>query len=279
MIAVLGGLGAAACWAAATLCSSRSTKLIGTPSALAWVMLIGLAVAAPLAVREGVPPGLDAPEVGWLGVAGAGNVIGLLLVYGALRIGKVSIVSPITSTEGAIAAVLAIATGEAIGVASGVMLLVIAVGVALASVAPGGSSDDQRRATLLAAGAAFSFGASIYATGRLSETLPLAWAILPPRVLGVVAIALPLLALRRLRLTRAALPLVITAGLCEVGGFAAFAAGARDSIAISAVLASQFAALAVVAAYVLLHERITRLQLAGVAAIALGVAVLTALQV
>ncbi len=278
MIALLGGLGAAACWAVATLCSSRSTKMIGAPSALAWVMIVGLVVTAPLTVKGGIPAALGAPELGWLVVAGVGNVVGLLLVYGALRIGKVSIVAPITSTEGAIAAVLAVATGEAIGVPSGVMLLVIAGGVALASVAPGGGSGDQRRATLLAISAALSFGAGIYATGRLSETLPLVWAMIPARVLGVVAIALPLAATRHLRLTRAAVPLVIVAGLCEVGGVASFAVGARDSIAISAVLASQFAALAVLAAYVLFRERITRLQLAGVVAIAIGVAVLTALQ-
>jgi len=266
------------CWAVATLCSSRSTKMIGAPSALAWVMIVGLAVAAPLIVSGGVPAGLGAPELGWLAVAGVGNVLGLLLVYRALQIGKVSIIAPITSTEGAIAAVLAVATGEAIGVASGVMLLVIAGGVALASAAPGGGSGDQRRATLLAISAALCFGAGIYATGRLSEALPLVWAMIPARVLGVVAIALPLAATRRLRLTRAALPLVVIAGLCEVGGVASFAAGARDSIAISAVLASQFAALSVLAAYLVFRERITRLQLAGVAAIAIGVAVLTALQ-
>ena len=97
----------------------------------------------------------------------------------------------------------------------------------------------------------------------------------PPRRRRV---ALPLAATRRLRLTRAALPLVVVAGLCEVGGFASFAVGARHGIAITAVLASQFAALAVLAAYVLFRERITRVQLAGVVAIAIGVAVLTALQ-
>ena len=278
VIALLGGLGAAACWTVATLCSSRSTKMIGSPSALAWVMIVGLVVIAPLMVMGGVPDALGGSELGWLVVAGGGNVLGLLLVYGALRIGKVSIVAPITSTEGAIAAVLAVATGEVIGVPSGVMLLVIAGGVALASVAPGDGSGAERRATLLAISAALSFGAGIYATGRLSEALPLVWAMIPARVLGVVAIALPLAATRRLRLTREALPLVVVAGLCEVGGVASFAVGARDSIAISAVLASQFAALAVLAAYVLFRERITRLQLVGVAAIAVGVAVLTALQ-
>lgn len=252
--------------------------MIGAPSVLAWVMLVGLAVTAPFAAWDGIPAGLGAPELGWLAVAGAGNVVGLLLVYEALRMGKVSIVAPIASTEGAIAAVLAVTAGEAIGFASGGMLLVIALGVALASIAPGGGSGDDLRATLFAGGGALCFGAGLYATGRLSEALPVAWAIIPARLLGVAAVALPLVLTSRLRLTRAALPLVVAGGLCEVAGFASFALGARHGIAISAVLASQFAALAALAAFLLFRERITRIQLGGVVAIVLGVAVLTALQ-
>ena len=82
----------------------------------------------------------------------------------------------------------------------------------------------------------------------------------------------------RLRLTRAALPFVVGSGLAEVAGVASFAAGARDGIAVSAVLASQFAALAVLFAYVIFRERPTRIQFAGIAAIAVGVAVLSAVQ-
>ena len=59
---------------------------------------------------------------------------------------------------------------------------------------------------------------------------------------------------------------------------AAFTLGARDAIAISAVLASQFGVLAAVAAYVLFGERLSRRQTAGVAAIAVGVAALTLIQ-
>jgi drug/metabolite transporter (DMT)-like permease len=97
-------------------------------------------------------------------------------------------------------------------------------------------------------------------------------------VLGVLAVALPLVALRRIRLTRAAVPFVLCSGACEVAGFAAYALGSRHGIAVAAVLASQFAAVAAVAAYVLFHERLTRVQLAGVVAIAGGVATLTARQ-
>ena len=279
MIAVLGGLGAAVCWATAALTASRATRLIGSSSVLAWVMLVGFVIVAPLTAAQGVPSGIGSDEVVWLVLTGAGNVGGLLLAYSALRVGKVSIVSPITASEGGIAALLAIAAGESVGAGSGVVLAVIACGVALASITPGGGDGGHPlRASVLAGAAALCFGAGLYATGRVSEALPIAWALIPPRLIGVVAVALPLIASRRLQLTRAAAPFVVASGLAEVGGFTSYAVGARHGIAIAAVLASQFAALAALGAYALFHERLSRTQLAGVAAIAAGVAVLSALQ-
>ncbi|MEO7979299.1 MAG: hypothetical protein ABI807_00115 [Sporichthyaceae bacterium] len=94
----------------------------------------------------------------------------------------------------------------------------------------------------------------------------------------MVAIALPLVARRRLTLTRPAAPLVVVAGLCEVLGFAAFATGARHGLAVAAVLASQFAGLAAIAAYLLFHERLTRWQVSGVTVVAVGVATLAAVR-
>src|SRR5918994_3131301 len=85
MIAVLGGLGAAVAFATATLCSSRSSRLIGPAPVVAWVMLVGLAVVAVPVTRAGVPAGLDGASTGWLALAGLGNVVGLLLAYAGLR--------------------------------------------------------------------------------------------------------------------------------------------------------------------------------------------------
>jgi drug/metabolite transporter (DMT)-like permease len=280
VIAVLGGLGAAVSWAGAMLCASRATRMIGPWSSLAWVMLVGLAVVAPIALVGGVPDELGAEELVWLLLAGAGNVVGLLFSYTALRIGKVSIIGPISSTEGAIAAVIAILAGEAIGPGVGVTLAVVVVGVALAGVTAGEAPESSHplRATALAGAAAVCFGVGLYATARVSDSLPLVWALVPARVLGVLAVALPLAASRRIRITRATVPLLVCSGLCEVIGFASFAVGSRHGIAVAAVLASQFAAVAAVAAYFLFHERLTRVQLTGVVAIAVGVATITALQ-
>ena len=88
----------------------------------------------------------------------------------------------------------------------------------------------------------------------------------------------PLALSGRLRLTRKAVPFVVASGLAEVVGFVSYALGARHGIAIAAVLASQFAALAAVGAAVLFKERLTRAGVAGVVVIAVGVAVVSALQ-
>src|SRR4029077_9223658 len=185
--------------------------------------------------------------------AGAGNVAGLLLAYEGVRRGKVSIVAPISSPEGAIAALLAVATGEALGVPSAVLLALIAAGVVLASLASSeeGGGGHPIGASLLAAAAAVSFGVSLFATARVSNALPLVWAVIPPRIVGVAVVAVPLLVARRVRIEAAVVPLVLTSGLCEVAGFAAYSLGARHSVAVSAVLASQFAAFAALAASVL----------------------------
>lgn len=282
MIAILGGFGAAVVFATATLCSSRSSRMIGASSVLAWVMIVGSLITVPAVIAEGRPAELDRGSVGWLALAGAGNVLGLLLAYSGLRIGKVGLVAPIVSTEGAIAALFSVAAGENLAPSAGATLGVIALGIVLAAVTRQRDDDlarrDDRRAVVYAVGAAFAFGASLYATARVSADLPVVWALLPARIIGVVAIALPLVLSARLRLTRRALPLVVVSGLCEIAGFGLFALASRHGVAVSAVLASQFAAISAIIAYFLFRERLERIQIAGVAAIIAGVAALTVLQ-
>jgi drug/metabolite transporter (DMT)-like permease len=76
----------------------------------------------------------------------------------------------------------------------------------------------------------------------------------------------------------AALRLVVFSGLAEVIGFAAYIIGARDGVAVPAVLSSQFAAVAAVLSFVVFRERLTRMQVAGACAIAAGVAAVAVLR-
>jgi drug/metabolite transporter (DMT)-like permease len=278
VIAILGGLAAALCFGGSTLASSRSARMIGSASVVAWMMLIGLVATVPLIVASGNPR-LDANAIGWLAVSGAGNVFGLLVVYAALRIERVGIVAPICSTEGAVAAVIAAARGESIGAGVGAALAGILIGVVLASVRE--EREDARhdfRGAILAILAAGLFGVGIYAAGRVSTDVSLGIAVLPARLVGTVVIAAPLALTRRIRLTRPALPLVVLSGLTEVSGFAFLTLGSRHDIAVTAVLSSQFAAVAAIGGYVIFGERLGRVQRLGAVVIIAGVATLTALQ-
>jgi drug/metabolite transporter (DMT)-like permease len=97
-------------------------------------------------------------------------------------------------------------------------------------------------------------------------------------LVGVVGLTVPLALGGRLRLTRGAAKLVAASGVAEVVGFYSYTLGARHGIAVAAVLSSQFAALSLLGAYVLFRERLTRIQLTGVAGVILGVAILAALR-
>lgn len=279
MLAIVGGLGAAGFFATATLCSSRSSRLIPPGSVLAWVMLTGLLVTLPALAFVDRPHDVSGAMFAWLAVSGAGNVLGLLLAYSALRIGKVALIAPILSTEGALAAVIAVVDGESLEAASALLLAFIVVGVALAAAAPdsdrSAADGPGLRPIVFASLGALAFGASLFATGHASAMLPVPWVLLPARLIGVVAFTLPLALTGRLRLTRTAAPLVVTGGLCEVLGFASFALGSRHGLAVAAVLASQFAAISGLAAFVLFRERLSRLQLSGVTIVVVGVAALS----
>lgn len=289
VIALVCGLATAALWATTLLGSSRSARLIGAWSTLAWVMLVGLAVSVPLLVVSGATVSFSDSQLLHLTAAGIANSGGLLLVYAALRRGKVALVGPIVSTEGAIGAILAFMAGDTVTAAAAGLLAVIAIGVVLAamerpgagSVAEEGPQSTGGRTAVtvaLALGGALLFGINLYATSRVAVQLPIAWAILPARLAGVLGIALPLILTGRLRLTRAVVPLVILVGLAEVAGTATFAIGARESAAVTSVIASQFAGIAAIAAFLLFGERLGRVQVAGVVIIAVGVGTLAALQ-
>lgn len=279
MISIVFGLGTAVLWAGSSLLSSRAVKVISAWSVVAWSMMLGLLLITPFLVATGVPENLTRDQIGWMIAAGAGNVCGLVLAAMAFRVGKVGVVTPILATEGAIAAVIAALLGESIAPIIGLILGAMVVGVVVAGSGPDPEPLEHERPVLavaLAVCGAFVFGIGLFAVGHLSGDLPISWVLLPARVVGTLVLFVPLLLWRRLQLTRRTAPLVAGMAVTEVLGFTLFALGARDQVAITSVLASLFAPIAAVLAFVLFRERLGRTQIVGVVILVVSVTGLAA---
>ena len=282
---LVAGILTALFFAISTLAATRASRLSPAAPAVAGVMLVGALLLLPIALvltPLPVDPPVKPESFGWAALAGGTTVAGLLLVYRALRIGAVGIVSTIASTEGAIAAVISVIAGQALAPGSGPVLAVIAIGVMLAATSGGQELEEgvpigrsrSIRAASLAAVAACLFGAALFAIGQSSAAIPAAWVILAGRLVGVVLVALPLIVSGRLRVPAAARPFVVLTGLTEVLGYSAYAVGASQDIALTAVLASMFAPTAAVAAFILFRERLAPRQIAGIVLVVVGIAVL-----
>lgn len=300
MIAIAGGLGGAVCFAVAALCASSSSREIGAVSTLAWVMTLGLFVlVVPLAL-VGHPSRLSGDAVALLCIAGLSNVVGLHLEYVAFRRVAVGIVTAVASTEGMVAVVLSSLFGATLAASTIVLLAVITIGVVLAAAhldpPRDGSANSQAkegpspagvmkrldgahtRSALLVVPVAVLFGITVYATGRAGAEAPVIWVLLPARLFGTVLITSPLLIRRKLRISRRTFPLVLTGGVAEMVGLVSYTFGARQQLAIAAVLTTQYAAIAAVAAFFLFGERLRRHQILGVVIVVAGVVTLSALR-
>src|SRR5687768_17387731 len=286
--------------------------MIGSRVVLAWVMIIGTIVGLPLALATGVPREIDPGILGLVLLAGVCYSAGLYATYKALTIGKVSIVAPIVATEGAVGALIAVALGDPLSLVAALLLAVIAGGVVLSAIEParpdvpagdielaadaldGPARDDARariadhavlladdaartrRTVLYSVAGALIFGVGLVAAGNAATLLAPIWVAVGARFVGLAVVTLPLVVQGRLVLTRQALPLVVVAGICEILGSTASAWGSTHSIPITAVLGSQFAAIAAVVAFLLFGERLSRTQVAGVLLIVGGVTALAA---
>jgi drug/metabolite transporter (DMT)-like permease len=284
--AVLVGLASALLWGAAGLVNGRVARAESAPLAVAWALLTGFVVAGTLAIAaSGVPAEATGTDWAWALTASVATLGGLLLSYESYRRGKLGVVAPIVATQGAIAAVIAVLAGDPLALGAGVMLVIIVVGVVLAS-KPEALPEDvppvPRRTSLVAPAVALagalSFGVGLFAASRVSDDLSAFWLALMPRATGLVLLVIPLLLTRGMRVPRPLWPLVAVGGTLEVSGLIAFVVAARDSAAIAAVMASQFAIVTAVGGVVLWREHLTRVQIAGIAVVAAGVAGLAVLQ-
>lgn len=280
---VVLGLLAAGAWGAADLIARFTGRGVGVLRTVFFTQTTSFVV---LSVWLLTTPGrfaVHAPAWAWAAaLVGSGIVLsGTLCLYRAITIGVVSIVAPISASYGAVTLILSVATGEVIGAVAIGGLMVTILGVAFTSTPErqhGAEPTSAMRGIGPALYSALAFGVGFWIIGAFAVP-KLGWA-LPVWIYygsgafaaGTIAVnrgqslALPSPALRGLLLLHAA---------CGVMGYIAYSTGlGTGHIAIVTVLSSLASGVTILLARVILDERLTRRQWAGVGAILLGVAML-----
>ncbi|MGY1743759.1 MULTISPECIES: EamA family transporter [unclassified Blastococcus] len=246
--------------------------------------VVALSQAAGLAALLLLLPWLGGPATGadllWGAAAGLAGATGLMLFFRTLAAGVMSVVAPTTAvTAAAVPVLVGVASGDRVGGWATAGILLALVAVALVSAEDGlGALRAARPASLgpaLLAGTAFGlFFVALDQTSADSRLTPLVAARLAS--IGLVLLVAGTTR-RSLRPPRSALPLVVASGVGDMAANALFllATQAPGQLAIVGVLGSLYPVSTVVLAQVLLRERLAGAQVAGLAAAAVAVVLIT----
>jgi drug/metabolite transporter (DMT)-like permease len=208
--------------------------------------------------------------------AGLCGAVGLGALYRGMAIGAMGVVAPISSVAAAIPFVYGVARGERPSLVQFAGVAVALVGLVFVSQAPGatrGVSAGVGLALLAALGFGFYF---IFLGTGAEDSVP--WTVLVARLTSsALALAAVLAVGATLRPQRALLAPVLAVGLCDVGANVLFAlASTRGLLSVVSVLTSLYPAVTVALAATLLHERVSRGQLAGGGAVLAGATLISA---
>jgi hypothetical protein len=270
--AVLLGSTAALLFGSSILASVPASRLGGAWPAALWLALIGATSALVVASFSGAPTG-DGGD--WWFVIAAGGAYGgaVLLWFIAVEFGHVTLLAPIVACDGAIAAVLATITGAPLSLVVGAALAVmvvalIAVARSAAILTAGHVRYGVERprpvagTVVLGLATAVCFGIVFFASGEASGINAL-WVVAISRVVSLGVVLGACLHRRQFLPGWEALPWVAAAAVLDVSGYIAYVYGARASLPVAAVAASQYAAVTAVGGVLAFGERLSRVQILG----------------
>jgi drug/metabolite transporter (DMT)-like permease len=280
MTLLLYGLGAALCWGTADFFGGLQSRSLPVLAVTLWSQIVGGIALAAVLVASGQEPS----RVGILWGIGAGFFGGFALVcfYRGLAVGVMSIVAPISACGAVVPVVLAFLMGQAPGVVTSLGIVAALGGIALASLQPAAGPAEQpreRQSLLFALGAALGFGLFYVLLDRGADAAPSGplWVVAGTRI-GSLAMVAALIAAgpRSAPWPGRRIATVGLIGVIDTSANALFAFGAmRDEAGVVAVLASLYPVATVILGRIVLAERLTRAQQAGVALALGGVALLS----
>jgi drug/metabolite transporter (DMT)-like permease len=275
MLGIVLALAASASWGSADFFGGLSTRRLSiiTVSVVSQMVGLGFALVLVFATGSAAPP-THILLLGMLG--GLVGTSGLAALYSGLAIGPMGVVAPIASLSVVVPVVAGLARGE-----RPASVQLVGVALAIAGVVLAARHRDEAgtrvhpRAVLLALIAALFLGLLVVLLRDAGVDDP-AWGVLMVRVGALSVLAVPLLAVRpSFAMDRRMFGTLVAVGLLDNGANLLFVLGSqRGLLSLIAVLASLYPVTTVLLARTVLHERLGRVQVAGVVAALAGVALI-----
>ena len=266
-------LAASLSWGTGDFVSSVKSRTLGVLAVLVPGQLAGLAlIAVVVAVRHEQWPGA---HVLWAIPSACAGTLGLASFLRGMRSGAMSVVAPLAGLSAVIPVLWGVATGDRLSALTGIGIAAAIVGVVCASREPG----EQRARFAAGAGwgllAALGWGLYFPPLHAASRVDPY-WAVLVFRCTSVSICVSALLLTRASLPGRRHLPLIVLAGIGDVGGNLLYGlASQRGTVSTVSVLASLYPIVTVALAMLVLRERVSRLQLAGTALTFAGIGMIS----
>jgi drug/metabolite transporter (DMT)-like permease len=267
-------LGASLAWGFADFFGPLVSRTLGSLRVLFWAQVGGVAaIGLAVAIRGEGPAGWG---VLFAILASFGGMLGLFAYYRGMQRGAMSVVAPIAGLSAIVPVVVGIATGESPSPAQIAGIACALAGVGLASVEHHEGSRRIAAGVGLALLAAVGFGFYfpwMHAAGKVDFW----WASLVFRTTALLLLAAVVAARQTpLKLRPRDLAIAGAVGIGDTIGNVLFAASSKGGlVSLTSVLASLYPVVTVLLAASVLHERVARMQKAGIALTLAGVVLIS----
>jgi drug/metabolite transporter (DMT)-like permease len=265
MLSILFGLTSALTWGAADFTGGIASKRTNVYGVVIGAEGFGMFLFAILALifRESIPP---LQTWLWSGASGLSAGIGLLLLYRALANGRMSVAAPVSAVIGAM---LPVAVGALLDGLPGAWkiagILLAMAAVWLVAGGEGGNASARLNDIILPVIAGIFFGVyfvGMHQAGKEAVFWPIAAARL---VAATCLLGYALATHQPWKPKRKHWPLIALSGLLDACGNAFYVlSGQVGRLDVAAVISSLYPGSTVLLARIFLHERLSRLQLAGI---------------
>jgi drug/metabolite transporter (DMT)-like permease len=272
-----------ALWGTADFFGGKLSKKYAPILVLGMTQAIGLLFGITLVLLSGELFGSNPPNAFGDGgyfvagaIAGVTGYIGLICLYAGLSTGRMGVVSPISALSAVIPLTVALVNGEVLTTAQGIGVVIAMVGAFCAS-GPELSQGLSPKPIFLALGAAAGFGTAMTFMAMGSESSALMTMVMMRATTFIVTIALVIRYRTVGNFEKSEIPILVFIGVSDfLANLLLGVATSFGLVSLVMVLGSIYPIVTALLAFVILKERLHRIQYFGIVSAVAGVALIAA---